>query len=111
MPDQKQCATLVELYRRRCAEFRQSQPGRGCILLNSRWPFTCGYSSVLNLFPRTHRRFSFYTPPADQTQAIAHDWFAVGGDLFATYLKCTIDSEHEHLPADQSESVGSASSK
>jgi hypothetical protein len=82
-------ATLAEAYERWLKAYREYDSSRQIALCYS--CFRGGMISTLHLFPHHSERLPWGSSHRSVASAMFHDWFSVGGDLWAAYLAATID--------------------
>jgi hypothetical protein len=82
-------STLGESYERWLRAYQQYDSSRQIALCRS--CFRDGMISTLHLLPHHGERLHWGSSHPTVASAMFHDWFSVGGDLWAAYLAATID--------------------
>jgi hypothetical protein len=94
-------SVLANAYERWLRAYREHDASRQIVLHGS--SFRSGMTSTLHLFPHHGERFNFEPVHRSVASAMLHDWFSVGGDLWAAYTAATIDGHGTASSAEELE--------
>lgn len=82
-------SVLAEAYERWLRAYQEYDEARQVVLHRS--CFRDGIMSTLHLLPQQREPFYFGPCHHGLSSAALHDWFSIGGDLWAAYLAATMD--------------------